>query len=99
MLAMLRAVARGSAVDAPWSVPGMLFTMLRLGRRLAPADSPLGLPDVEASPVYRDLSTPTLAVGDEAFDFELPLLDGGGTERLSNFKSKKPVALVFGSYT
>ena len=98
-LTMLRAVSRGSAVDAPWSVPAMIFTMLRLGRRLAPADSPLGLPDVEASPVYRDLSTATLAVGDEAVDFELPLLDGGGTVRLSDFRGKKAVALVFGSYT
>ena len=99
MLAMMRAVSRGSAVDAPWSVPGMLVTMLRHGRRLAPADSPLGLPDIEASPVYRDLSTPTLAVGDQAFDFELPLLDGGVTVRLSDFRDKKAVALVFGSYT
>ena len=99
MLSMVRAVSRGSAVDAPSTVPRTLFSMLRLGRRLAPADSPLGLPDVEASPVYRDLSTPTLAVGDEAADFALPLLEGGGTVRLSSFKGKKAVALVFGSYT
>src|SRR5437868_11237332 len=100
MLAMVRVVTRGSAVDAPWSVPGMLFTMLRLGRRLAPADSPLGLPDIEASPLYRDLSTPALAVGDEAADFELPLLDGGGgAVRLSDFNGDKAVALIFGSYT
>jgi hypothetical protein len=96
---MFRAVARGSAVDDPWSMPGMLFTMLRLGRRMAPTDSPLGLPDINASPVYRDLSTPKLAQGDDAVDFELPLLDGGGTIRLSTFKGVKPVALVFGSYT
>jgi len=99
MLAMMRAVSRGSAVDAPWSVPGMLVTMLRHGRRLAPADSPLGLPDINASPIYRDLSTPKLAQGDDAVDFELPRLDGGGTIRLSTFKGVKPVALVFGSYT
>ena len=96
---MFRATARGSAVDPPWSVPGILLTMLRSGKRLAPADSPLGLPDIQASPVYRDLSTPALAVGDEAADFELPVLDGGRVVRLSDFKGEKPVALVFGSYT
>ena len=99
-LAMFRAQARGSAVDPPWSVPGIVLTMLRSGRRLAPADSPLGLPDIEASPVYRDLSTPALAVGDEAADFELPQLDGGGgAVRLSDLNGDKAVALIFGSYT
>jgi hypothetical protein len=38
-------------------------------------------------------------VGDEAPDFELPLLHGDGkTLRLSDLRSR-PVALVFGSYT
>jgi hypothetical protein len=64
-----------------------------------PDDSPLTLEDVTTSPVYRDLWTPKLAVGDPAFDFELPLLDGSGTVRLSSFAGERPVALVFGSYT
>ena len=70
-----------------------------------PADSPLTLDDVMASPVYLALRTPDLAVGDRAFDFELPLLDGethertGETVRLSSFAVDRPVALVFGSYT
>lgn len=98
-LTMLRSVARGSAVDKPWPLPSMLFNMLRLGRRMAPPDSPLGLPDVNASPVYRDLSTAKLGVGDDALDFELPVLDGQGTVRLSSFRGIRPVALVFGSYT
>jgi hypothetical protein len=96
---MWRTVGRGTAVDPRWSVPAQLLSSLRLGRRLAPADSPLGLPDILSSPVYRDLSTPSVAVGDDAVDFELPALDGGGTVRLSSFKGDKPVALVFGSYT
>jgi hypothetical protein len=96
---MWRTVGRGSAVDPEWSVPGQVLSTLRLGRRLAPADSPLGLPDILASPVYRDLSTPNVAVGEEAVDFDLPTLDGGATVRLSTFKGQKPVALVFGSYT
>ena len=70
-----------------------------------PADSPLALEDVMASPVYLALRTPDLAVGDPALDFELPLLDGethertGETVRLSSFAGGRPVALVFGSYT
>ena len=62
--------------------------------------------DVMASPRYRDLSTPRVAPGEPAFDFELPLLDGTGdgvmtgkTVRLSSFAGERPVALVFGSYT
>jgi hypothetical protein len=38
-------------------------------------------------------------VGDEAPDFELPVLHGdGATVRLSDLRSR-PVALIFGSYT
>ncbi len=45
----------------------------------------------------REESAPT--VGDEAPDFELPVLDGKGvTMRLSELRGK-PVALIFGSYT
>ena len=40
-----------------------------------------------------------LEVGDPAPDFELPTLDRSGTVRLSSFRGKKPVVLVFGSYT
>ena len=45
----------------------------------------------------REESAP--AVGDEAPEFELPVLDGkGATMRLSELRGK-PVALIFGSYT
>jgi len=70
-----------------------------------PTDSPLTLDDVMASPIYLALRTPDLAVGDPAFDFELPLLDGethertSKTVRLSSFAGDRPVALVFGSDT
>jgi peroxiredoxin len=43
--------------------------------------------------------TANAAPGDPAHDFELPLVDGGGTVRLSSFAGTRPVALVFGSYT
>ena len=64
-----------------------------------PADSPLTLGDVMSSPTYRRLMTPELALGDPAFPFDLPLLEGGGRVRLADFTGMQPVALVFGSYT
>jgi len=41
----------------------------------------------------------SLKVGDPAPDFDLKRLDAEGKVRLSSFKSKKPVVLIFGSYT
>jgi peroxiredoxin len=38
-------------------------------------------------------------VGDEAQDFELQDPEGNVRVRLSDFRGKRPVALVFGSYT
>jgi hypothetical protein len=64
-----------------------------------PSDSPLTMEQALASPVYRDLMTPKLAVGDPAFPFDLPRLDGGERVRLAAFAGRRPVALVFGSYT
>ena len=64
-----------------------------------PADSPLTLGDVMSSPFYGNLMSPELALGDPAFPFDLPLLDGGGRIRLAGFAGERPVALVFGSYT
>lgn len=67
-----------------------------------PADSPLTLHDVMASPAHQDLSTPKLAVGDPAFPFTLPLLEGhrqtGELVSLGDLAGNRPVAL-FGSYT
>jgi hypothetical protein len=63
-----------------------------------PADSPLTMEDVLASPVYRDLMTPKLGPGDQAFQFELPGEDGE-VVRLVDYAGRMPVALVFGSYT
>ncbi len=39
------------------------------------------------------------AVGSNAPDFKLPRLEGGEMVQLSSFHGKKPVALIFGSYT
>ncbi|HYX84616.1 MAG TPA: hypothetical protein VE777_06570 [Gaiellales bacterium] len=65
-----------------------------------PADSPLGLADINASAFYSDLSTPTVAVGDPAVPFRLPMLGPAGSQvDLGRHLGKRPVALVFGSYT
>jgi hypothetical protein len=98
-LQYMRTVSRGSPVDPPWSVRGMIVSRVRHGRRLAPKDSPLGLQDVMERDDYRDLMTPKVDVGDRAPDFELPLVDGSRSVRLSEFAAGRPVALVFGSYT
>jgi hypothetical protein len=40
-----------------------------------------------------------LRVGTPAPDFRLRTLDGNSAVRLASYRGKKPVALVFGSYT
>ena len=83
-LEYMRTVARGSAVDRPWSVPGQVLSGLRHRRRHAPEDSPLGVHDVMADAGYRDLMTATVAEGDLAPDFTLPRVDGEGTVHLGS---------------
>jgi hypothetical protein len=95
----MRAVSRGSPVDPPWSIPGMVLSRIRHGKGMAPADSPLTLQDVMAREDYRELMTAKVGEGDVAPDFELPLVAGGGAVGLSGLLAERPVALVFGSYT
>jgi hypothetical protein len=52
-----------------------------------------------APPVARHRPEGSLMVGDPAPDFDLSIQGGKGRVRLSSFKNRKPVALVFGSYT
>jgi hypothetical protein len=99
-----RAIKRGSAIDHPISLVSMVREFVSGD---TPRDSPLTLKSLMSRDDYRDLSTPKLAVGDVAFDFELRAYDFGGgtavasgaTVRLSAFRALKPVALIFGSYT
>jgi hypothetical protein len=99
ILAYMRTVARGSPVDPPWSLPGMMISMLRHGRGNAVKGSPLTLQDVMTSDDYRDLMTAKVAEGDVAPDFDLTRVDSPGTLRLSSLLAERPVALIFGSYT
>jgi hypothetical protein len=76
-------------------------------KSITPEDSPRTPPELASDPEMRDLSTASVAEGDEAFDFELPVYDfSDGSERLtgetfnlSEVARERPVALVFGSYT
>ena len=78
---------------------GAVWSMVTHGRGLAPKDSPLTLQDVLADPGYRDLGHAKVGPGDSAPDFELPMVNAGGTVRLEALLDERPVALVFGSYT
>ena len=70
-----------------------------------PPDSPLSLDDVMSSPFYGGLMAPDLRPGEPAFGFDLPVLDpqshepSGERVRLADFAGRRPVALIFGSYT
>lgn len=50
-------------------------------------------------PLWMSARAGHLAVGDAAPDFELPLLKGDRTVRLSEEIRRQPVVLIFGSYT
>jgi hypothetical protein len=97
VIGYMRSVSRGSPVDRPWSVPGMIVSRIRDG--MAPKDSPLTVKDVMTRADYRELMTPKIAEGDLAPDFELPGVDGESTVHLASLREERPVALVFGSYT
>ena|ERR671933_2014152 len=100
---MARALARGSAIDAPRGVLRVIGEF----RGDTPSDSPLTLERLMARDDYRDLMTPKVAVGEPALDFALPRHDfgrdgptaTGEVVRLSAFRRVQPVALIFGSYT
>ena len=55
--------------------------------------------EINTPPAFGERIQDTLRVGDAAPDFPLPLLKGTGEVRLSSFQGKKPVVLIFASYT
>jgi hypothetical protein len=103
ILRLARALGRGSPIDPPRST----LAALRELRSDTPADSRLTLEELVARADYRELMTAKVAVGDPAFDFELPRYDFAGGDgsptgssvRLADFQWVRPVALIFGSYT
>ena len=50
-------------------------------------------------PMWNRARAGTLQIGDAAPDFELPRHDKSGRVRLADFRGKRPVILMFGSYT
>ncbi len=76
-------------------------------RAITPEDSPKTPLELRDDPHLRDLSTPSLAPDDSAYDFELPIYDfSDGSEKqtretfhLQKRTQERPVALIFGSYT
>ena len=55
--------------------------------------------EVNTPPARGERKPDTLRVGDPAPDFTLPDPTGKDTVTLSSFRGKKPVVLIFGSYT
>jgi peroxiredoxin len=54
---------------------------------------------VPFEPLWNFARGGNLKHGDEAPDFNLPTQDKSRQVRLSSFRGKRPVVLVFGSYT
>ena len=77
----------------------MCQTPERFGRfmRYAPAPVVFGL--LPAKQMWLWARGGHLRVGEPAPDFSLPLQNGTGIVRLSDFRGKRPVVLIFGSYT
>jgi hypothetical protein len=57
------------------------------------------MPLVPFRPMWNVARRGSLRVGDQAPDFDLPILDRTRQVRLSAFRGDRPVVLVFGSYT
>ena len=55
--------------------------------------------EINTPPARGERIKDRLAAGDVAPDFSLPLLKGGGEVALSSFRGKRPVVLIFASYT
>jgi hypothetical protein len=73
----------------------------RLARQFGPADGKGGARsgEVNTPPAKGERHEDKLKEGDPAPDFSLPLADGKKEIKLSSFQGKKPVVLIFGSYT
>ncbi len=76
-------------------------------RAITPEDSPKTPMDVLSDPLHKDLATPDVTEGGDAFFFARPLYDFSTGKRVETgnifdlqvASAEKPVALIFGSYT
>jgi hypothetical protein len=55
--------------------------------------------EINTPPAKGERLKDRIKVGDRAPDFTLPSLDGKTAFTLSSFQGKRPVVLIFGSYT
>ncbi len=55
--------------------------------------------EINTPPAKGERKHTTLRVGDQALDFVLPDVKRTKEVKLSSFQGKKPVVLIFGSYT
>jgi hypothetical protein len=98
------ALIAGAALAAAYAaLLGGLFAMMRrpppqFGRFMKHVPMP-ALLLVPFRPLWFIARRGSAAVGTLAPDFALPAVGGGETVRLSSFRHRQPVVLVFGSYT
>jgi hypothetical protein len=76
-------------------VLGLVF--LNMGAGQAKKDDKVG--EINTPPAKGERKTTNLRLGDVAPDFTLPDLKRTKDVKLSSFKGKRPVVLIFGSYT
>jgi hypothetical protein len=84
-------------------VSAALFAIMRLppqrfAKIIARAPGPVFMV-LPFEPLWAVARGGTLRVGDTAPDFDLPALDQPARVRLSDFRGRQPVVLIFGSYT
>lgn len=95
----------GTAVAALYVVfftavlSAMCLSPAHFGKFMRYAPAPLVWGALPAERMWRWARAGSLAVGDAAPDFTLPLRDRSRAVTLSSHRGKKPVVLVFGSYT
>ncbi len=98
-------VALLGAAALLWAVAtGALFGLMlqppeRFARAVARLPQPVLFAALPFQPLWSLARAGHLATGDRAPDFDLPTTDGRERVRLSSFRGRKPVVLIFGSYT
>ena len=86
-----------------WACGGCLLAgllWLGTGNNLTAQGKKGGKPgEINTPPAKGERIKDAVRVGDAAPDFSLPDLKGKNEVKLSGFQGKKPVVIIFGSYT